>query len=252
MATQSGSIEFPHFHKADERTDWTKVKAMTSYVPQDLPEWQGTLQGNLHLEASHRGLTGKANKWAVEYIIHRLGLMPHLHKKWSDLSGGYKMRFALAKALVWNPKFLVIDEPLAKLDVEAQARFLNDIRHMSRNLKNPISVVLSSQHLYEVEAVADQLLMLEQGSVAYLGHVDGVGSTRNNNIFEFSTPLDFQSLERKLNGFPYTKLERRGLNYILHTSLDQNPGEFMQYAFRKGITLDYFRDISRSVKQYFL
>lgn len=56
-------------------------------------------------------------------MIARLGLWNYKHLKWSELSSGYKMRFELARTLLRKPELLLLDEPLANLDVLAPASY---------------------------------------------------------------------------------------------------------------------------------
>ena len=87
---------------------WSRVRQDIAYVPQDLPSCYGSLRSNLHYEAAFHGIRGEHNAREVAYIAERLGLSDELDKQWHELSGGYKLRFSLARALVWKPKVLVL------------------------------------------------------------------------------------------------------------------------------------------------
>src|SRR5204863_8033249 len=126
-------------------------------VPTDLPPWYGSLRSNLHYESAIHGIRGADNEREVDYIVERLGLTNELDRRWYELSGGYKLRFALARGLVWKPALLVLDEPLANLDFIAQQVVLKDLRHLTNSLRYPLSVFVSSQHVHEIEDVSDKL-----------------------------------------------------------------------------------------------
>ena len=82
------------------------------------------LVDNLHFAAAIHGIRGKENEDEVDFIIWRLGLDKYRNATWNEISGGFKMRFSLGRALVYNPRLLILDEPLANLDVNTQLLFL--------------------------------------------------------------------------------------------------------------------------------
>lgn len=138
--------------------DWVRLKANIAYVPQELPPWHGSLRDTLHYEAAIHGVLGRENEREVAFVVERLGLAEHLDKRWRELSGGYKLRFALARALVWKPCLLVMDEPLSNLDVKAKSVLLQDVRDLARSYRYPIAVLMSSHELYDLEQVCQQMV----------------------------------------------------------------------------------------------
>jgi ABC-2 type transport system ATP-binding protein len=65
--------------------------------------------------------------------------------------------------LMWRPKLLVLDEPLANLDINAQQLFLQDLKFIIKSVRYPLAVILSSQALHEIESVADNIVFIKQG-----------------------------------------------------------------------------------------
>lgn len=95
--------------------------------------------------ATHYGYTGQHNELIVLMMIARMGLWPFKNLNWAELSSGYKMRFELARTLLRKPEIMLLDEPLANLDVLAQQVVLEDIKSIAKSATNPIAVVLSLQ-----------------------------------------------------------------------------------------------------------
>jgi len=246
----SGELSYPYLQK-NGKFDWPSIKNKIAYVPQMLPRWYGSLKDNLHFEAATHGIKGRKNREEVEFIFHRLELADFLDLKWPQLSGGYKMRFALAKALVWKPKLLVLDEPLAHLDIKAQLTILNDIRDLSRSLRFPIAVIISSQHLYEIESISDNLIFLQEGKAIFNGKTEDLGKTRKENTFEFETPLSLQELGERLKDFKYGSLVNNGLYFVITTSINVSQLELLRALLSRDIDICYFRNISQSSKQLF-
>ncbi len=101
---------------------------------------------NLQFTASSYGYKPEENKLIVELIIARLNLRKYRNHSWKDLSSGYKMRFELARMLLRKPKILLIDEPLANLEILAQQTVLEDFKAIAKSPFRRIGIVLSSSN----------------------------------------------------------------------------------------------------------
>lgn len=247
LAADKGTLRFPLFDPKDRRS-WPDLKQKIAYVPQEIPVWRGSLRDNLRYEAALHGLRGEENHKAVEFIVQRLGLSLHLDKTWTELSGGFKLRFALAKALVWKAKLLILDEPLAFLDVKTQLVVLNDLQNLAKSLRHPMAVLMSSQHLHETEAVADQMLFVREGEVENLGATADLGAGRTRNVFEIGCAVSYGELVKHLEQFPHHKIWSDGLHWFVATPLSESGFALQQYLTGRGVTVDYYRDLSHSVK----
>ena len=252
LLADKGTLNYPYFEKVNPKVDWDTLKHLTAYVSQELPRWQGTLKDNLRYEAALHDILGAENELEVNYIIERLGLTRYQNAVWSQLSGGYKLRFALAKALIWKPLILVLDEPLANLDVNAQTLVLNDLRDLAHSFLNPIAVLISSQHIHEIEHVADNIIVLEEGEIKYNGKRSAYGLTNDFNIFEFSCTATPSDLESAFKQIASAKMRSHGYYYSVKTDKTVSSQHLLSALHLQNIEPEYFRDISRSVKQMFL
>ncbi|NES72949.1 MAG: ABC transporter ATP-binding protein, partial [Okeania sp. SIO2D1] len=247
----SGIIKYPALTKSKEKS-WYKIKQQIGYVPQELPQWTGTLVDNLHFAAAIHGIRGEENEDEVDFILWRLGLDKYRNATWNEISGGFKMRFALAKALVCNPRFLILDEPLANLDVNTQLLFLQDLRYLADSLAHPKTILLTSQHLYEVESITDNIIFIKEGAVIYNGKFKNFGEDREENAFELSCNLSKNELMDLLEEIQYTEIETVGQNqYIINASINIGSNDFIKLFIDHDITLKYFRDISKSTRRLF-
>jgi ABC-type multidrug transport system ATPase subunit len=91
----------------------------------------------------------------------RLGLAEHAHKNVSALSGGLRQRLALAVALLADPPVLLLDEPTANLDAQAQRDYLALLHQLRKDEGK--TIVFASHRLEEVELLANRVLVLEHG-----------------------------------------------------------------------------------------
>ncbi|MBK7873546.1 MAG: ABC transporter ATP-binding protein [Saprospiraceae bacterium] len=250
LARDAGGLYYPLFQRG-KRLNWILLKQKIAYVPQELSKWHGSLLDNLKYEAAMHGIKGETNRKAVNYIVQRLGLSPYLDNSWQQLSGGYKLRFVLAKALVRKPQLLILDEPLANLDIKTQITVLTDLQNLAKSLRDPMAIIVSSQHLHEIEAVADQMLFMHEGTAEHLGSIADYGNNRTHNTFELTCGLPYNELVKTLIDFPYQKIWSNGMTYFVTTALDVSGYELLQYLAERNVTIRYYRDISQSVKTRF-
>ena len=248
LRADAGVLRFPAIQPEGGSVRWSRVRQQLAYVPQDLPPWYGSLKSNLHYEAAFHGVRGADNEREVDFIVERLGLATELDKRWNELSGGYKLRFSLARALVWKPKLLVLDEPLANLDFIAQQVVLNDLRHLAGSLRYPLAVLVSSQHLHEIEEVSDKLVLMSAGHMKYFGPVDTLGAERRVNRFELAGDIELDDLRAALAGLTYQSLYYNGVAFVLTTATDVTPHVVLRRLLERNLPIQYFRDISRSSK----
>jgi ABC-2 type transport system ATP-binding protein len=243
----SGTLNYPFF----DNSDWNKIKSEIAYIPQRLYKWDGDVRDYLQFTASAKGIYGKENKNAVDYIIERLGLKSYEDYDWNELSGGYQMRFELARMLVWKPKLLLLDEPLAHLDINAQAIFLKDLADLSKDEINPFGVVITSQHLYEVESISKNVIFLKKGKSIYNGPINEFEKERKSNSFELSSTMSSGDLFNILSGLGFENIENKGNTLIVNVDISVSSQEFITGLFNAGLELKYFRNISQSTRKLF-
>jgi ABC-2 type transport system ATP-binding protein len=97
----------------------------------------------------------------IAEVIEQTGLGPEQHKKIGQLSKGYKQRVGLAQAILHNPQVLILDEPTSGLDPNQ----LIGIRTLIKELSKSKTVILSTHIMQEVEAVCDQVIIINKGKI---------------------------------------------------------------------------------------
>lgn len=109
------------------------------------------------------GYFGKSkNKEKIDYLLNRLGLWEHRNKKVKALSGGMKRRLLIAKALVHDPKILLLDEPTAGVDIELRTSLWEFVLELK---KQDISILLTTHYLEEAEELCDRVGILQKGQL---------------------------------------------------------------------------------------
>lgn len=123
--------------------------------------------------AFHAGYFGMRYDRALERardLLQFLDLYEHRDKRTSTLSGGMKRRLLLARALMHEPKLLILDEPTAGVDVELRRSLWKHVRRL--NEEEGITVLLTTHYLEEAEALCDDVAVIDQGRIIERGHPD--------------------------------------------------------------------------------
>lgn len=248
LGHDSGEINFFGESESSE-LDWGNIRSRIAYIAQRIPKWYGLLRTNLIFEASIRGYKGKAADAIVDDLISKLGLAEYADLKWSEISTGYRLRFQLAKMLIGKPELLVLDEPIANLDINAQEKFLADLRMLVSDPERRVSVILSSQQLHEIENVSDGVIFLKKGRMIYAGDVDKIGEERVWNEFELQTNLSPEQLKACLR--ENESITYSGKTAHIKVGLDFSAEQFLEKVIGAGGKVLYFRNISSSTRRLF-
>jgi molybdate transport system ATP-binding protein len=144
------------------------------YVPQDVALFPHmNVRRNL-LYGRHPGVSPDLDR-----VVGMLEVAALLDRRVTELSGGERQRVALGRALMSGPSVLLLDEPLAAVDVPLRRRILPYLQRVRDELVVPIIYV--SHDREEVEALADLVVMVEGGQVTGVDDVNG-SSKRSNGI----------------------------------------------------------------------
>ncbi|MCD2424619.1 ATP-binding cassette domain-containing protein [Niabella pedocola] len=250
LACNSGSLRFHFRHPAGSAYD---LRTKLVYIPQRTQRWYGSLKDNLKLVLTAYGVPASENETRVLMMIARLGLWKYRHLKWNELSSGYKMRFELARTLLRKPELLLLDEPLANLDIVAQQVILEDLRSIANSVSHPIALILSSQQLYEVEKVSNRVIFLRNGvPVETQGPETGADPADAALVVEMDCNSPRATLQAVLETLPLDRLHYNGGVYIAYFKPGTSFLSVLETLGKSQCQLVYIRDISSSTRRLFM
>ena len=155
------------------------------YLPQDFGVYPNfTAEQFLLYIARLKGLSKFDAKRQTDNLLRMVGLEDKKQKKLKGFSGGQRQRVGIAQALLGNPEILVLDEPTAGLDPEERIRFRGIISELSQQ-----KLVLLSTHIVsDLEAVANEIILLRKGVVLSMQKPASLLEQLNGQVWLVTVP----------------------------------------------------------------
>lgn len=163
-------------------------KRAIGFVPQHTNlERDLTVFENLLVHAYLYGISRKEAEKRIFSFLDLLGLRDLKDKEVGVLSGGTKRKIALIRAMLHDPKILLLDEPTTGLDVNSRREIWDFI--VSMNLNRAVTVLLSTHYMDEAESLAKRVFLMDKGRVVVQGTPSSLKSALGRYTVELHTPL---------------------------------------------------------------
>jgi ABC-2 type transport system ATP-binding protein len=177
--------------------DPEKVRRITGFMPDYAGVYANTtVTEYLDFFARAHDLRGDARRKAVANIIDFMGIGDLRDRNVESLSKGLKQRVALGRAIIHDPRVLILDEPAANLDPRARIEFRTLIRELAADGK---TILLSSHILTELSEMCDTVTVIEKGRILATGTMqDILESVRRRRILSVRLAGATDAVERFL------------------------------------------------------
>ena len=197
-------------------------------------------------QAGFYGITGSVSKPRVEAVLKRLGLWDQRDEQARTLSGGYKRRLMIAKALIHEPKLLILDEPTAGVDIELRREMWNFLKEIN---ENGTTIILTTHYLEEAEQLCRNIGIIDQGEIIVdssmqelLRKLDVQGF-----VLDLEHPLDEVP---SINGFPL-KL-KDSLTLVTAINKDKSINNLFDALNNHNIKVKSMRNESNRLEELFI
>jgi ABC-2 type transport system ATP-binding protein len=130
-------------------------------TPRNIVDWMG----------GYFGMGEAERKSRIDMLMERFDLVQHQKKAFRELSGGLKRRVVLARALVNDPKLIVLDEPTAGVDVELRRVLWRYLQQINADGK---TILLTSHYLEEIERLCRTVAIVNKGLIVKEGTKDAM------------------------------------------------------------------------------
>ena len=180
-----------------------QAKACIGLVPQEFNfnQFETVLQIVLN-QAGYYGVPRKVAHERAEKYLTQLDLWEKRNARARELSGGMKRRLMIARALMHEPKMLILDEPTAGVDIEIRRsmwQFLQEINEQG------ITIILTTHYLEEAEMLCRNIAIIDKGKIVENTSMKALLSKLNVETFVLDLEGDNQQVN--LNGFVYRLLD---------------------------------------------
>lgn len=198
-----------------------------------------SVKDNLTSRAALYGITGKEAKQRIAHLAELLEFKDILNRTFGKLSGGQKRRVDVARALLNNPKILILDEPTTGLDPEARKALWSVVTSLR---KNQNMTVFLTTHYMEEAADADYVVILDSGKISAEGTPLEL---KNNYTGDFVTIYNVDEDKIKALGLPYENIRDAVRIAVKNTEeardlIVGHPDLFTDFEITKGKMDDVF------------
>jgi len=240
----SGDVEI-FGHSID--TDLEAAKTCIGLVPQELNlnQWE-TLHNTLLNQAGYYGLGRRLAHERTEKYLRKMRLWDRRNDQGRTLSGGMKRRLMIARALVHEPRLLILDEPTAGVDIEIRRSMWEFLREINAA---GTTIILTTHYLEEAESLCRNVAIIDEGSIIEDAKMSTVLRKLQREVFVLSL-RDALDRAPELDGFETWLREERELEVAISTGRTVN--DLFIRLNEQGITVISLRNKANRLEELFM
>jgi len=197
-------------------------------------------------QAGYYGIPIKEAKRKTETTLKRLGLWEKRNEQARTLSGGFKRRLMIAKALIHEPKLLILDEPTAGVDIELRREMWEFLKEINAN---GTTIILTTHYLEEAEQLCKNIAIIDHGELV-----------ENTSMKDLLSRLDVQGFVLDINqsldvapsisNFEINLQDATTLNVAIKR--DQSINDLFDQLTEQGIEVSSMRNESNRLEEMFI
>ena len=239
-----GSVEI-FGHNID--TDLESAKSCLGLVPQEvnLNLWESVHSVVLN-QAGYYGLNRRLAAQRSEKYLRALRLWDRRKHQARSLSGGMKRRLMIARALVHEPKLLILDEPTAGVDIEIRRSMWEFLRQIN---EAGTTIILTTHYLEEAESLCRHLAIIDSGTIIEDAPMKTVLRKLQREVFVLSLAEPI-SKAPQLEGFE-TNL-RSDTELEVGKGPTRNLNDLFEELDKQGIKVDSLRNKTNRLEELFM
>ena len=239
----AGSVEV-FGHNIDQQLEL--AKSQLGLVPQEFNFNQS--ETVLQIVVNQAGYYGVPKKLALvraEKYLGQLGLWDKRNSRARELSGGMKRRLMIARALMHEPKLLILDEPTAGVDIELRRSMWDFLRRINQQ---GVTIILTTHYLEEAEMLCRNIAIIDQGQIIEHTSIKALLSKLGQETFVLDVDTDPARLQ--LDGFQTRLLDDHSLEVDVEKSAGLN--DIFSRLTEQGVKVLSMRNKANRLEELFV
>lgn len=231
----------------DIDTDLNAAKACLGLVPQEFNcNIFEKVISILVQQAGYYGVPAKIAEARADQYLKQLGLWKKRDQKAGQLSGGLKRRLMIARALIHQPKLLILDEPTAGVDIELRRSLWHFIEEINAQ---GTTVILTTHYLEEAESLCRNIAIINEGVLIEQGSMKNLLQTLHAETFVFylenpiTQPLTIEDFKTRMPDELTLEIETRG---------EQTLSDLFNILSAKGLRIRSMRNKANRLEELFV
>ena len=227
--------------------DFPRAKKDVGVVPQEFNFNQFEKVFDIVVtQAGYYGLPRKLAEQRAEKYLRRLGLWDKQDQRSRMLSGGMKRRLMIARALVHEPRLLILDEPTAGVDIELRRSLWAFLREI--NAKGT-TIILTTHYLEEAESLCRRIAIIDQGIITQNTTTRELLAQLNKGVFVIDTREALETCPQ-LDGYATELIDSHSFEVMVEKS--QSLNDVFTALTEQGIDVTSMRNKANRLEELFL
>ncbi len=228
-------------------TDFSQAKKFLGVVPQEFNFSMFEKVEDIVLQqAGYYGLPRDYAKTQAEKYLKKLNLWDKRDTPARMLSGGMKRRLMIARALVHEPKLLILDEPTAGVDIELRRSMWDFLREIN---EAGTTIILTTHYLEEAESLCRNVAIIDKGLLVKNTSVKNLLQELRKEVFIFDTAVDLPS-QFLIEGFDVNVLDAH--SFEVQIEKGQTLNEVFTVLSEKNISIISMRNKANRLEEMFI
>ena len=226
--------------------DFSQAKQLVGVVPQEFNFNQFEKPIDILInQAGYFGIPAKIAAERAEKYLMQLGLWDRAHVPSRTLSGGMKRRLMIARALMHEPKLLVLDEPTAGVDIELRRSMWEFLQEIN---KQGTTIILTTHYLEEAESLCRNVAIIDHGQIVQNTSIRELISQLNKETFILDTREQLSSCP-EVEGYPLKQVDTNTLEVEVEKT--QSINELFAALTSQGLHVVSMRNKTNRLEELF-
>ena len=199
-------------------------------------------------QARYYGLPRKLAKERCEKYLRKLGLWEKRLDRSRSLSGGMKRRLMIARALVHEPRLLILDEPTAGVDIELRRSMWDFLTEINRS---GTTIILTTHYLEEAEQLCRNIALIDEGRIIENTSMKRLLAELDTHVFILDTTQDMDNeVSIQMENLSINKIDRHSLEVTISGGREMN--DVFSILSDRGLHISSMRNKSNRLEELVL